>query len=116
MEMWKKKKIEKNKEKCRKYYEKKRKEGTNAKREKLFSRSLIGVVLEFVLTLFLYFLFLSVSFKRFSALSCLCFLFFCSLGCFGITAVTFPVFGIRAFLNAEKPGRTISEAGTSNNP
>jgi hypothetical protein len=27
MEMWKKKKIEKNKEKCRKYYEKKREEG-----------------------------------------------------------------------------------------
>jgi hypothetical protein len=64
--MWKKKKIEKNKEKCRKYYEKKREEGTNAKNrkyhcgysetpaaetrlfcvllEKLFSRSLMGVV------------------------------------------------------------------------
>jgi hypothetical protein len=27
MEMWKKKKIEKSKEKCRKYYEKKREEG-----------------------------------------------------------------------------------------
>jgi hypothetical protein len=34
MEMWKKKKIEKNKEKCRKYYEKKREEGTNAKNRK----------------------------------------------------------------------------------
>ena len=34
MEMWKKNKIEKNKEKCRKYYEKKREEGTNAKNRK----------------------------------------------------------------------------------
>jgi hypothetical protein len=34
MEMWKKKKMEKNKEKCRKYYEKKRQEGTNAKNGK----------------------------------------------------------------------------------
>jgi hypothetical protein len=36
MEMWKKKKIEKNKEKCMKYmyYEKKREEGTNAKNRK----------------------------------------------------------------------------------
>ena len=32
--MWKKNKIEKNKEKCRKYYEKKREEGMNAKNRK----------------------------------------------------------------------------------
>ena len=34
MEMWKKKKIEKNKEKRRKFYEKKREEDTNVKNRK----------------------------------------------------------------------------------
>jgi hypothetical protein len=34
MEMWKKKKIEKNKEKCRKYYEKKREEDRKARMPK----------------------------------------------------------------------------------
>jgi hypothetical protein len=35
MEMWKKKKIEKNKEKCRKYYEKKKDEGRKAQMPKI---------------------------------------------------------------------------------
>jgi hypothetical protein len=35
MEMWKKKKIEKNKEKCRKYYEKKKDEGRKARMPKI---------------------------------------------------------------------------------
>ena len=35
MDMWKKKKIEKNKEKCRKYYEKKKDEGRKAQMPKI---------------------------------------------------------------------------------